>query len=260
MDPASRSPLSSLRVAARVGRFGLTAGAGLAAWEGHHRLHPEGAMRESLREAYKRRIATQLMRSLGVRWDVHGEVPRDEGPTLVVANHRSAIDIGVMLATFGGRMLSRADLAAWPILGPLATHGQTIFVDREDKSSGARAIRAIRTSLKGGATVTVFPEGRTLAGDLVEPFQPGAFVAAKGTGARAIPVGLAYEPGGEWFDGGFGEYLTGVAARPALGLSVVVGEPLALPNDPRDGAAMAQEAVQALTHRARQELEDSRAR
>jgi 1-acyl-sn-glycerol-3-phosphate acyltransferase len=34
---------------------------------------------------------------------------------LVVANHRSTIDVAVLLHTFGGRMVSRADLSRWPV-------------------------------------------------------------------------------------------------------------------------------------------------
>ena len=109
-----------------------------------------------------------------------------------MTNHRSAIDIGVVLATFGGTMVSRADLASWPVVGAAARAVGTVFVDRSSAKSGAATIRAIQKHLEEGQTINLFPEGTTFDGDEVRPFHGGAFVSAVRAEAEVLPVGLAY--------------------------------------------------------------------
>jgi 1-acyl-sn-glycerol-3-phosphate acyltransferase len=149
-------------------------------------------------------------------------------------------------------MLSRADVANWPILGRLARLGGTIFVDRADKGSGARAIRAIRSALVAGETVSAFPEGTTFAGDEVRPFQPGVFSAAHGNRTPVVPVGLAYDEGSEYVGTTFGRHLIDLAARSRTRVSLVAGEPFEPARDTRTTTAEAHVRVQALVHEARE--------
>jgi 1-acyl-sn-glycerol-3-phosphate acyltransferase len=172
---------------------------------------------------------------------------------LVVANHRSAIDIAVLLLLFDGHMLSRADLARWPLIGAGATLFGTVFVDRVSETSRAGAVRTMRKLLAAGRTVMVFPEGTTHAGDEVRPFHAGAFLAARGLDVDVVPVGLAYEPGAEYVQPTFVAHLGAVAARPRTRLAAAVGAPLR-PADPRSTAEHARAAVQALVRRSRAAL------
>ena len=89
-------------------------------------------------------------------------------------------------------MVSRADLAGWPLVGVAARSVGTVFVDRSDVVSGANTVRAIRNRLRAGDSIIVFPEGTTFAGDEVRPFRAGAFVSALHSGADVVPVGIAY--------------------------------------------------------------------
>lgn len=173
------------------------------------------------------------------------------GPRLVVANHRSPLDIAILISLFGGHVLSRADVEFWPVLGRGAVAAGTIFVDRASKASGAKAIRAIRQHLTDKRTVIMFPEGGTFAGDDVRPFQRGAFVSARGLGVEVVPVGLAYPPGAEWFQESFGEHLTRVAQRKGMRVVVTVGDAVAQTGDAKIDAEHAHAAVQALTLEAR---------
>jgi 1-acyl-sn-glycerol-3-phosphate acyltransferase len=149
--------------------------------------------RDAIRDAWVRRWSDALLALFAVTIDVGGEAPRAGRGQLVFANHRSTIDVALLLRTFGGRMVSRADLSGWPIVGAAARSVGTIFVDRASAASGAGTIRAIRDVLKAGGTVCVFPEGTTYDGDEVRPFHAGAFVAALKARAAIVPVGLAYE-------------------------------------------------------------------
>lgn len=177
---------------------------------------------------------------------------------LVVSNHRSPLDILLLLERFGGVVLSRADLANWPILGPAARKAETIFVDREDTLSGVLAVRALRDRLAQDHTVVVFPEGTTSAGDAVRPFQQGAFAAARGLPVEIVPVGIAYPPGSEFLDETFTQHMTRMARRPRTEVACVIGEPRPMPAT-RKGIPEALRAdVQELVYRARLEL-DARA-
>jgi len=174
---------------------------------------------------------------------------------LVVANHRSPLDIPILLHHFGGVVLSRADLATWPVLGVAARSAETIFVNRTDTMSGVVAARTIRERLLRGRTVIVFPEGTTHAGDQVHTFHQGALAAARGLTLELVPVGIAYQPGSEFVEPTFGEHLARVAGRPKTRVAIVVGEGRLMEGSRKQVAAALHDEVQRLVQRARARLD-----
>ena len=56
---------------------------------------------------------------------------------MVVSNHRSMLDILVLLARFGGHMLSRDDLGRWPVIRLARPLLRTLYIDRSSPTSGA---------------------------------------------------------------------------------------------------------------------------
>lgn len=240
---APRAPL-------RTARFAAHTLSTLLRFEVHRRLVADGR-HDALVDAYRRRTARRVLSILGVRLGVEGEVPAPARARLVVANHRTALDIGVLMSLVGGTFLSRSDLAGWPIVGRLARYADTIFVDRQSGTSGARAIRDIRRQLKVGRTVIVFPEGTTYPGDEVRPFRPGAFAAAKGLDAEVLPIGLAYPPGIEYVDMSFGEHLGRVASRRDTFVCVQVGGIIPVSGQATTLAAAAEASVRDLVAAAR---------
>jgi len=181
-----------------------------------------------------------------------------QGARLVVSNHRSPVDILLLLHRFGGVVLSRADLAQWPFIGPAAERADTIFVDRADALSGVVAIRALRARLEKQRTVIVFPEGTTPAGDEVLPFQQGAFAAAHGLPVEIVPVGIAYPPGSEFLEDSFLEHMQRMAKRKRTPVYCVVGQPRPMPATRRGLAETLRQEVQELVHQARQKLDGAR--
>lgn len=175
---------------------------------------------------------------------------------LVISNHRSPIDIPLLLRHFGGVVLSRADLATWPVLGPAAVSAETIFVDRKDTMSGVVAARKIRERLTRGRTVIVFPEGTTHAGDDVRSFHEGAFAAARGLNVEVIPVGIAYQVGSEFVEPTFGEHLARVAGRPQTRVACAIGGPRAMQGPRREVSANIRTEIQALVLKARAALHE----
>ena len=224
---ARTSARRAVRVASFLGSTSAYLGAWLlrdAAWHGDHEL---------LRDRWTQGWCDSLLRIFGVRVIAIGEPPRhgeDHGHgRLVVSNHRGVIDVAALMRTFGGRFVSRADMAGWPLLGFGARKLGTVFVDRENKVSGAATIRQMKELLAEHRTINIFPEGTTFAGDEVRPFHAGAFLAAIGVpDAEIVPVGLAYSRRSDaaFLDESFPEHLSRMAAADPSFVVVSVGRPL----------------------------------
>jgi 1-acyl-sn-glycerol-3-phosphate acyltransferase len=247
--------VSHARVSFRASGLALLTLAQLGAVEAHQRLSPPDRRGEVF-DRHMRVWVRTLLRLFGVKVLQHpSSVPPQRAKArLVVSNHRSPIDIALVLSIFGGQVLSRGDLSRWPILGTAARKAGTIFVDRDRSASGAQAIRQIRRCLQQGATITVFPEGTTFEGDEVRPFRMGAFVGAQRLDLEAVPVGIAYEKGAEFLDETFLEHLRRSAARPCTRVAICIGEPFRAEGRAADIGERLHEEVQALVHEARKRL------
>jgi 1-acyl-sn-glycerol-3-phosphate acyltransferase len=247
-----------LRSAARVVQFGAVTAILLPAFVARRAIGAATGLGEggdALRDRWVRAWSSALLQTFGVRVLARGDVPQRGRGHLVVANHRSTADILALLHAFGGRMVSRADLAGWPLVGPAARAVGTIFVDRADAASGAGAVRSIRTQLAAGSTVIVFPEGTTYPGDDVRPFLPGAFIAALRSGADVVPVGLAYQTGSgaAFVNESFPAHLARMAAAEPSRVAMCIGTPIGIAERTRavQLAARAQADVQRLVGAAR---------
>lgn len=221
------NPRRELRRAARVAAFGTATAVMLPAFLARTSV-ARAEDRDDVRDRWVGAWSRALLRAFGVGVLVQGSSVSASGETrgrLVVANHRSTADILALLTTFGGAMVSRADVAEWPLIGRAARAVGTVFVDRASAFSGATAVRAIRTRLLRGGTVIVFPEGGTSSGDEVRPFRAGAFVAAFRARAEIVPVGLAYSAGSEaaFVDESFPAHLARMAAAPPSKVAMCIG-------------------------------------
>ena len=208
----------------------------------------------------RRRFCRATLERFGVRWTLEPPPSWPCGGRVVVANHRSALDILVLVAGFGGTVLSRADVADWPLFGGLARRAGTVFVERGDRRSGMRAVRAMRRALSEGETLIVFPEGGTFSGDEVRPFRRGAFVAAAGLDVEIVPVGIAHDPSLEYVDVSFGQHLLGVASARRTRIVAHVGAPMRVGPDitPEEVAEQARREVQRLVEAARRRWDETR--
>jgi 1-acyl-sn-glycerol-3-phosphate acyltransferase len=221
------------------------------------------ADRDAVRDRWVRRWADALLRLFAVdsTTENYPDPPEPGRGRLIVANHRSTIDIGLLLRAFGGHMVSRADLSAWPLVGAAARKVGTVFVDRKSAESGASAIRAIRQLLVAGRTVCMFPEGTTFEGDQVRPLHAGAFVASLHTNADLVPVGIAYATGSgaAFVNETFMQHLGRMAETPVIRVAMCVGEAMRVSE--RAKAAQLREethaAVQTLVHRARKLVDET---
>lgn len=245
--------MSKVRAILRTSAFVGFSASLLAAFETRRVMTPR-ARQLALLNRYRSRLSNGVLRLFGTELSVVGKRDYPNG-ALVVANHQSALDIGVMLSLFQGVMVSRHDVADWPLLGRMAKHGDTIFVDRDDRRSGVNALREIRKRAKEGRVVVAFPEGSTFPGDSVHEFHPGMFAAVRSLSIPIIPVGLAYSPAVPYDEESFGEHLAKIASRPKTQIAIHFGGPLPESPDARTAAESARSAVERLVADARRALD-----
>ncbi len=213
------------------------------------------AERQAIYDRWLKAWAQGFIRLAGVHLVRVGEVPPRSGRArLVIANHRAAMDIPILLAHFAGSVVSRGDLADWPVLGPGAREAQVIFVDQDSPSSRVLALRQIRSKLQEGRTVSVFPEGTTFDGDEVRPFFRGALAMGKGLDVEVVPVGLAYPPGAEYTEDAFVAHVEKFASIPRAVVGMAIGAPSTL-SDEKGASEMYREVVQGLVNDARRAVQ-----
>ncbi|MFG2639692.1 lysophospholipid acyltransferase family protein [Streptomyces sp. NPDC048370] len=137
-----------------------------------------------------------VLRAFGVRTKVTGAPVPADGPFLIVANHISWLDIPLVASVLPGRMLAKREVRQWPVLGPLAARGGTLFIDRDRLRALPETVRTMAGAMAGGGRVIVFPEGSTWCGRGGGAFRHAAFQAALDASVPVLPVRLEYRPVG----------------------------------------------------------------
>jgi 1-acyl-sn-glycerol-3-phosphate acyltransferase len=150
------------------------------------------------RHAAGRMWARVVLRALGISLAVRGGLP--ERRALLVSNHISWLDIVAVLAVSPARMVAKHEVRQWPVIGPLAAAGGTIFVDRTRPRDLPGTVADVAAALRSGGVVAAFPEGTTWCGVTSTPsgcsaggrFRPAVFQAAIDAGAVVVPLTLRY--------------------------------------------------------------------
>lgn len=180
--------------------------------------------KRAVRDRHTGMWARQVLRILGLELHVHGDIPACHRGQLIYANHRAPLDIPVMLAVFGGRVLGQSAAASWPLLGRASRIAGTIFVDRSSKASGSEAIQNIRGALSQGDRVLVFPEGTIHLTEALGPFRYGVFSAASGLEVDVLPVGIAYSYAQDTAKDGLVQQALRLAAVRRAAVVVAIGQ------------------------------------
>lgn len=115
----------------------------------------------------------------------------------MVANHVSWLDIPLVAAVLPARMVAKSEIRKWPLLGPFAALGGTLFIERDRLRALPGAVRTLAGALASGSRVAVFPQGSTWCGrGGGGRFRPAAFQAAIDAGAAVRPVRISYRTAG----------------------------------------------------------------
>ncbi len=110
------------------------------------------------------------------------------------ANHHSWVDIPVMAGVTGCTFVANDGIESWPLIGWLCKINNTIFVNRENRTSISTQVDDLRAAMTGDQPVTIFPEGTTHDGSGLLPFKPSLFAALVPPPANMLvqPVYLSY--------------------------------------------------------------------
>lgn len=141
--------------------------------------------------------ARDLRRILGIVTHESGQRPQNGA--IIVANHRSYVDISAVMGAVPCAFLAKAEVAEWPVLGHAATVGNTVYVKRESAESRKASRQALRELLDDGISVAVFPEGTTTSGPGTLDFRPGVFAMAVRGEFPIVPAAIMYhDPDDAW--------------------------------------------------------------
>jgi 1-acyl-sn-glycerol-3-phosphate acyltransferase len=123
---------------------------------------------------------------------VSGLERRPPGSVVMVANHSSFLDSLLLMASIPGnyRFVVNHLAARRPVLGLIIRKSEHLVVDRRSVSSRIACARAMRSTLRAGTSLMLFPEG-TRSSDGLLPFRMGAFRAAAAEGRPVIPIAIS---------------------------------------------------------------------
>lgn len=140
------------------------------------------------RARWLQRTCNRILRSMGIRCDVVGEIPRHG---LVAANHLSYLDIVILSAAMPCFFVAKAEIDAWPYFGRAARAGGTIFIDRSRRMSAEQVAAEMERRLELPVPVLFFPEGTSTDGNML-PFHARLFEPAVRCGAPVTAASVQY--------------------------------------------------------------------
>ena len=133
-----------------------------------------------------------ILITTGVRVTVEGLERVTRGTTYVfVSNHQSIYDTPVLFASlpFQLRIIAKASLAKFPVLGWHLRRGRHLFVDREHPDR-AGILRRWRALVSEGLSLIIFAEGTRSWDGRVARFKAGSFLLAIEAGLPIVPVAV----------------------------------------------------------------------
>ena len=194
-----------------------------------------------------------MLRTMGGRLAVQGAPP---GPSLVVSNHLSYVDIVALASSLPTVFVSKAEVARWPGIGILARFSGTIFVQRENKRDLPKAAGRIASELENGSGVVLFPEGTSGPGRQLLPFRPSLLdPAARGELEVAFAAVSYRTPAGcppasqvvcWWGDMPFGGHVTRLLRLPYFEAEIRFGPETLRGSDRKDLSSRLWHAVKVL--------------
>jgi 1-acyl-sn-glycerol-3-phosphate acyltransferase len=116
---------------------------------------------------------------------------RDDVPAVLVANHRSLLDILVLFRLFRHfSWVSKIENFRIPFIGWNMRLNGYIPLRRGDRASVVAMLAACDAALARGTSVMMFPEGTRSRTATLRPFKPGAFEVAIRNGVPVVPIAL----------------------------------------------------------------------
>jgi acyl carrier protein len=166
-----------------------------------------------------RAVARFTCRALGLSVVVEGELPDTRHPCVIAANHSSFID-GLVLYVFLDQPLTfvaSTDMEHQFLWGRIMRGYGCVFVDRGRAERSGTSVEILRSTIRSGHHVLIFPEGSISPRPGLRVFHLGAFETASSSNCPVVPVGIR----------GSRDVLRPGSFRPHPGaVRVVIGEPV----------------------------------
>src|SRR6185436_10580396 len=89
------------------------------------------------------------------------------------------------------RFVSKRTIFWIPVLGQAMALAGFIPIDRKDRASAIRSLGRATDTIRGGASVILFPEGTRSRDGRLAPFKRGAFHLALQAGVPVVPVSIS---------------------------------------------------------------------
>jgi 1-acyl-sn-glycerol-3-phosphate acyltransferase len=122
--------------------------------------------------------------------NIYLQKPRKEQSYIFVANHISYLDAAILPKIFRMpvRPLGKVEMTKIPIFGTIYKNA-IVTVDRSNPGNRAKSVQVLKSILRKGISVLVFPEGTfNETGKALKDFYDGAFRIAIETGTPVKPV------------------------------------------------------------------------
>lgn len=122
--------------------------------------------------------------------NIYIQKPRKDQSYIFVANHISYLDAAIIPKAFRHpvRPLGKVEMAKVPIFGTIYKNA-IVTVDRSSPGNRAKSVQVLKSILRKGISVLVFPEGTfNESGKPLKEFYDGAFRIAIETGTPIMPV------------------------------------------------------------------------
>lgn len=122
--------------------------------------------------------------------NIYRQKPRPGQSYIFVANHISYLDSAIIPKVFRQpvRPLGKAEMTRVPIFGTIYKYA-IVTVDRSNPANRVRSVQLLKSVLRKGISVLVFPEGTfNESGQPLKDFYDGAFRIAIETGTPIQPV------------------------------------------------------------------------
>jgi len=137
-------------------------------------------------------FASWILTGVGVRVEVRGAENLDRNrAAIVMANHRSLLDIPVMIRHIPRiRFVAKKELGRIPIFGWSLALSEHVLIDRNDRSSAIKGLQNMADVFRRGRNLMVFAEGTRSPSERLLPFKKGGFHIALDTGLPILPVSI----------------------------------------------------------------------
>jgi 1-acyl-sn-glycerol-3-phosphate acyltransferase len=133
-----------------------------------------------------------ILATTGVTVDVNGLEQLERGRTYIfVSNHQSIYDIPVIFASlpYQLRIIAKASLARFPVLGWHLARGGHLFVDRRNPNRSG-ILKRWRALVSEELSLIIFAEGTRSWDGHVARFKAGSFLLAIEAGLPIVPLAV----------------------------------------------------------------------